>query len=241
MKPGGFGRPVTFLAYSLSQCVPLSMSRRSRRQAKMSSRIHGITRAVAIAAMLALSSPALSGAAVRRSRCGAANPAARESVAPAHRPERGTAIPQPAARGAAEGAAGRCAGSTRRLPQPRPVSPPRLAAQPAPAPLRQPQVQPGVQPGPQIAAPAPIVQEPPQGLPPTPGRRRGDAFDPSQNPNAPGAPQALGGGQLPIPEAPVGAPGGRGAGEPLDLANTGGPRLRPAPCRRRERLVPRLR
>jgi tol-pal system protein YbgF len=55
------------------------------------------------------------------------------------------------------------------------------------------------------------------------GRRRGDAFDPSQNPNAPGAPRALGGGQLPIPaEAPIGAPGGRGAGEPLDLANTGG-------------------
>ena len=56
------------------------------------------------------------------------------------------------------------------------------------------------------------------------GRRRGDAFDPSQNPNAPGVPQALGGGQLPIPEAAVGAPGGRGAGEPLDLANTGAPR-----------------
>ena len=53
------------------------------------------------------------------------------------------------------------------------------------------------------------------------GRRRGDAFDPSQNPNAPGAPRALGGGQLPIAnEAPVGAPGGRGAGEPLDLGNT---------------------
>ena len=63
---------------------------------------------------------------------------------------------------------------------------------------------------------------PPAGLPPQ-GRRRGDAFDPSQNPNAPGAPRALGGGQLPIPaEAPIGAPGGRGAGEPLDLANTGG-------------------
>ena len=60
------------------------------------------------------------------------------------------------------------------------------------------------------------------------GRRRGDAFDPSQNPNAPGAPRALGGGQLPIPtEAPVGAPGGRGAGEPLDLANTGGARNPP--------------
>ncbi len=78
---------------------------------------------------------------------------------------------------------------------------------------------------PQIAAPAPIVQEP-QGVPaaaPQAGRRRGDAFDPGQNPNAPGAPRALGGGPLPIPaEAPIGAPGGRGAGEPLDLANTGG-------------------
>jgi tol-pal system protein YbgF len=74
---------------------------------------------------------------------------------------------------------------------------------------------------PQIAAPAPIMQEQP-GAPQPQGRRRGDAFDPSQNPNAPGAPRALGGGQLPIPaEAPVGAPGGRGPGEPLDLANTG--------------------
>jgi tol-pal system protein YbgF len=94
-------------------------------------------------------------------------------------------------------------------------------AQPGP-PLRQPQAQPGY--NPQIAAPAPIVAEP-QGVPPAQGRRRGDAFDPSQTPNAPGAPQALGGGQLPIPaEAPVGAPGGREPGEPLDLANTGGPR-----------------
>jgi tol-pal system protein YbgF len=34
---------------------------------------------------------------------------------------------------------------------------------------------------------------------------------------------------MPIPaEAPVGAPGGRGAGEPLDLANTGGPRNPPS-------------
>ena len=65
---------------------------------------------------------------------------------------------------------------------------------------------------PQIAAPAPIVQEP--ASPPPGGRgRRGDAFDPAQNPNAPGAPRALGGGQLPMPaEAAVGAPGGRGAG-----------------------------
>jgi tol-pal system protein YbgF len=92
-----------------------------------------------------------------------------------------------------------------------------IPAQPNPA-VRPPQVQ--QQPyDQQIAAPAPIIQEPP--APQPQGRRRGDAFDPGQNPNAPGAPRALGGGQLPIPsEAPVGAPGGRGPGEPLDLANT---------------------
>jgi tol-pal system protein YbgF len=80
------------------------------------------------------------------------------------------------------------------------------------------QVQSGYgQPRPDYAQPpAPIAQDaPPAGLQ---GRRRGDAFDPSQNPNAPGAPQALGGGQLPIP------PGGRGAGQPIDLANTAGSR-----------------
>jgi tol-pal system protein YbgF len=104
-----------------------------------------------------------------------------------------------------------------------PGVPPAVAAmppmQPNPA-YRQPPAQTGYDP--QIAAPAPIVQESP-GAPQAPGRRRGDAFDPNQNPNAPGVPRALGGGQLPIPaEAPVGAPGGRGAGEPLDLANTGG-------------------
>jgi tol-pal system protein YbgF len=103
------------------------------------------------------------------------------------------------------------------------VAPP---VQPNPS-FRQPQAQPPYQAPyePQIAAPAPIVQEPP-GVP-SPGRRRGDAFDPNQNPNAPGASQALGGGQLPIPaEAPIGAPGGRG-GDPLDRANTGGARAAP--------------
>jgi tol-pal system protein YbgF len=113
------------------------------------------------------------------------------------------------------------------------AAPPGVAAIPPGQVYRPPPPQPGYgQPQPgyqqqQIAAPAPIVQEPPQdgyqGAPQ--GRRRGDAFDPGQNPNAPGAPQALGGGQLPIPqEAGVGAPGGRGPGEPLDLANTGGAR-----------------
>ena len=109
-------------------------------------------------------------------------------------------------------------GGAQSAPQPGTAAAP--PAQPGPPPRQPPQ--PGY--NPQIAAPAPIAQEP-QGVPPAPGRRRGDAFDPSQTPNAPGAPQALGGGQLPIPaEAPIGAPGGRGAGEPLDLANTGGPR-----------------
>ncbi|MGP8123573.1 MAG: tol-pal system protein YbgF [Xanthobacteraceae bacterium] len=94
-----------------------------------------------------------------------------------------------------------------------PGAPPVVAAIP-PAP--QPQYQP-----PPAAGPAPLEQ------PAAPrGGRRGDAFDPTQNPNAPGVPRALGGGALPIdPNAPVavppiGAPGGRGAGEPLDLANT---------------------
>jgi tol-pal system protein YbgF len=102
-------------------------------------------------------------------------------------------------------------------------------AQPQPT-YGQPQPQPGY-PQQQTATPAPIVQEPPQGgyqggyQGAPQGRRRGDAFDPSQDPNAPGAPRALGGGQLSIPqEAGVGAPGGRGPGEPLDLANTGGAR-----------------
>lgn len=64
--------------------------------------------------------------------------------------------------------------------------------------------------------------------------RRSDAFDPSQNPNAPGAPQALGTlgtgsallpGQGPgtnVTEAPIGAPGGRESGAPLDLSTLGG-------------------
>jgi tol-pal system protein YbgF len=92
----------------------------------------------------------------------------------------------------------------------------------------QPRAQPGYgqqQPGygqPQIAAPAPIVQEPPSAAPGT--SRRGDAFDPSQNPNAPGAPRALGGGQMTVPaDSSVGAPGGRAPGEPLNLNTAGAP------------------
>ena len=114
-----------------------------------------------------------------------------------------------------------------------PAAPMNAAAAPASPAYRPPQqAQPPYgqpQPGyeqPQIAAPAPIIQE--QAEAPAaaqPGRRRGDAFDPTQNPNAPGAPQALGGGQLPVPaDSSVGAPVARGPGEPLDLANTAGAR-----------------
>lgn len=58
---------------------------------------------------------------------------------------------------------------------------------------------------------------------PQPGRRN-DAFDPNANPSAPGSPRALGSivGQPSAPERDVGAPGGRGAGEPLDLSTVHG-------------------
>jgi tol-pal system protein YbgF len=182
----------------------------------MSSRFHGISRAVAIAALLALCSPAFA------QQSDDADPEMRiqqlenrlrqltgqnEELQYRNRQleERLRAV------GGAQAAPG----------APPPVAQPNVAAAPSPAnpAYRPPQAQPGYDT--QIAAPAPIVQEPPQGVPPAQGRRRGDAFDPGQNPSAPGAPRALGGGQLPIAnDAPVGAPGGRGAGEPLDLANT---------------------
>jgi tol-pal system protein YbgF len=58
---------------------------------------------------------------------------------------------------------------------------------------------------------------------PVPGGRRADVFDPTLNPNAPGAPRPLGSPQNEPPpiitsEEPVGVPGGRAAGGPLDLS-----------------------
>lgn len=80
----------------------------------------------------------------------------------------------------------------------------------------------------------PIQQAPPGAVSPAPPPRRSDAFDPAQNPVAPGTPQTLGAipagpGGAPPPvvtadsdetgsEAPVGVPGGRQAGAPLDLS-----------------------
>jgi tol-pal system protein YbgF len=70
------------------------------------------------------------------------------------------------------------------------------------------------------AAPAAPVYAPPAAQP----GRRGDLFDPAQRPNAPGVPRALGNetvlaapAQISANEQPVGAPGGRAAGAPLDL------------------------
>lgn len=80
--------------------------------------------------------------------------------------------------------------------------------------------------GPVYAPPqaAPLIQAGPSMVPPAPiPGRRSDVFDPTQNPDAPGAPRPLGGPQNEPPpiiasEAPVGAPGGRAAGGPLDLS-----------------------
>jgi tol-pal system protein YbgF len=85
---------------------------------------------------------------------------------------------------------------------------------------------------PSAAAPAasamPPISAPPMSAPVTaaPGAR-GDLFDPARNPTAPGAPRVL--GSIPSaapppavpdyqPGEPVGAPGGRDAGAPLDLS-----------------------
>lgn len=74
-----------------------------------------------------------------------------------------------------------------------------------------------------VAAPAGAAPLAPPRTAGAPPGRRSDAFDPHQNPSAPGAPRALGGGVADPPavvtaDPPVGAPGGRGVGAPLDLS-----------------------
>lgn len=97
-------------------------------------------------------------------------------------------------------------------------APPRAAQAPQP----QYQPQPPYQPQPQY-------QPPPQTPVAAAPGRRSDVFDPAQNPGAPGAPRALGSMSSAAPEpppivneAPVGAPGGRAAGSPLDLSTLAG-------------------
>jgi len=88
-----------------------------------------------------------------------------------------------------------------------------------------------VPPQPSVATPAlpPPPRATPQNgqIPAGPSGRRSDVFDPSQQPEAPGAPRALGslssnGGPVAQNVPPVGAPGGREAGAPLDLSTLSG-------------------
>src|SRR5208283_757685 len=81
---------------------------------------------------------------------------------------------------------------------------------------------------PVVAAAPPVapIESPP------PANRRGDAFDPALNPNAPGAPRPMGTTTAateppPIPDAP--APGPRQLGAPLDLSTLNRPQGGAAP------------
>jgi tol-pal system protein YbgF len=76
--------------------------------------------------------------------------------------------------------------------------------------------------GPPPAGAQPRVTPPPPGAP----GPRSDLFNPALQPNAPGAPRVLGDERavapVQAPEAPVGAPGGRVPGAPLDLSTLAG-------------------
>lgn len=73
-----------------------------------------------------------------------------------------------------------------------------------------------LQPSAQSSSQASSQSLPPAGPAPQTSRGRGDVFDPAADPNAPGAPRTLG-----TNDPDVGAPGGRAAGEPLDLSRPG--------------------
>jgi tol-pal system protein YbgF len=98
----------------------------------------------------------------------------------------------------------------------------------------------GMQQGGAVVAPQPQYQQQPvrpgapANAPPAanPGRR-GDVFDPNQQPDAPGAPRTLGNASVIAsePETPIGAPGGRDAGAPLDLSTLSSNDSAPPPPR----------
>jgi len=115
-------------------------------------------------------------------------------------------------------------------PQPRPQAAPPPAAPPQAAPQMVPPPGPPMQRRSDVYEPADNPQAAPaapQLGPPRSAQRR-DVFDPNENPDAPGAPRVL--GSLPsgpniirgVPDdddaPPVGAPGGRQPGAPLDLS-----------------------
>jgi tol-pal system protein YbgF len=136
-----------------------------------------------------------------------------------------------------------------------PSAPPQRAAAPQPQ-YQQPQSYPQQQAYPQQAYPQQqpypqqgIMQQESEPAPAPRGGRRGDAFDPNQNPNAPGVPRTLGrpGTVAAAPpldnqasdEPPyIGAPGGRQAGEPLDLGIMAEEAANMPPPRREVRTIP---
>jgi tol-pal system protein YbgF len=204
-----------FGVLTLSMCGAFDATQDSYRQAKMSSRIHMVACAVALAAMLALSSH---GFAQSLAQSDDVDPEMRiQQLENQLRQVTGQNEELQFRNRQLEEQIRQLQAGNPVAANPRPNVTAAAPVQPGPPP-RQPQQQPAYDP--QVAGPAPIVQEPPP-APAGQGRRRGDAFDPGQNPNAPGAPRALGGGQLPVPAE---APGGRAAGEPLDLANANAPR-----------------
>src|SRR5882762_1985867 len=177
MKPADRA-PVTFLAYSLSQCIPLSMSRRFRRQAKMSSRFHGIARAVALSAVLALSSHAFAQSdGDPEMRIQQLENQLRQLTGQNEELQYRNRQLEDRLR-LLQGGVQAAPGGQSAAAQPNIAAAPPMQPNPA---YRQPPAQPGYDQ--QIAAPAPIVQEPQgvsPGVPQAQGRRRGDAFDPGQ-------------------------------------------------------------
>ena len=178
-------------------------------------------RAAAAGAVAAAGRPARHGRAGLRRRDLAADRSPRGADPPAHRRDRAVAAPQPAARSAAAAHAGR------RRPPARGARA-RLPPQPQPPPMQPP-------------------AQPPPAAPPG---RRGDVFDPSQNPNAPGAPRVLGthsvarAGACPAVVAQsnpnyddeaVGAPGGRARRRAARSVDPGRRAPRPIARRRRRR------
>jgi tol-pal system protein YbgF len=86
---------------------------------------------------------------------------------------------------------------------------------PGPAPRPMPPAASATLPPPAAAVPPPVAAAPPVEAQPGVPAGRGDAFDPSQNPGAPGAPRPLG---TYASAAPAGAPMPRPTGAPLDLS-----------------------
>jgi len=117
--------------------------------------------------------------------------------------------------------------TTQYSPPPAAAMPPAVAAAPIPSAASPMSPRPQYSPPPPVIAAAPIETAPPPST-----TRRGDAFDPTLNPNAPGAPRPLGASTAATEPPPqVGeAPGSRQINSPLDLATPRGELPPPPPA-----------